>query len=251
MIQYVIFALLLLIWMKTETFNQNYVHGQTLSNENKPISDEDVKKNPSKTQEYSPKRSFYYISQPRTHVESLQDILDKISNPNINLIDLEHTHYKPFYNFLEINNFIEKKVNKLSGSLGVFKILDNTAHIYKGLDVNYIKMTFNLYNISRSVATPIICYLYKTEGKYIIKEIKLNYIKQPQNIINNIPQKKTNEYNDITYPSSLKSIIEKTIEKENEPIVEYKENNIAILQDNFINKTTDIEGVLKRWYAIQ
>lgn len=44
MIQYVIFALLLLIWMKTETFNQNYVHGQTLSNENKSISDEDVKK---------------------------------------------------------------------------------------------------------------------------------------------------------------------------------------------------------------
>ena len=251
MIQYVIIVLLLLIWIKTETFNQNYVHGQTLSNENKPISDEDIKKNPSKIQEYSPKRSFYYISQPKIHVQSLQDILDKISNPNINLIDLEHNHYKPFYNLLEINKFIEKEVNKLSGSLGVFKILDNTAHIYKGLDVDYIKMTFNLYNINRSVATPVICYLYKTEDKYIIKEIKLNFIKQPQNIINNTTKKSSNEYNNITYPSSLKKMIDKSIEKENEPIKEYKENNIALLQNNFINKTTDIEGVLSRWYARQ
>ena len=73
MIQYVIFALLLLIWMKTETFNQNYVHGQTLSNENKPISDEDVKKNPSKTQEYSPKRSFYYIFATNKHFRNISN----------------------------------------------------------------------------------------------------------------------------------------------------------------------------------
>lgn len=249
MIQYVIFILLILTLLKTETFNQGYVSG--LSNENKDINDEDVKKIPSNIQEYSPKRSFYYISQPIIHVQSLQDILTKISNPNINLIDLEHTHYKPFYNILEINKFIEKEINKLSGPLGVFKILDNTAHIYKGLDVDYIKMTFNLYNISRSAATPVICYLYKTEGKYIIKEIKLNFIKQPQNIVNNTPKKTSNEYNNITYPSSLQNIIDKSIETENEPIKEYKENNVTLLQNNFINKTTDIEGVLTRWYARQ
>jgi len=251
MIQYVIFVLLLLIWMKTETFNQNYVHGQTLSNENKPISDEDVKKNPSKIEEYSPKRHFTYISQPSTYIDSLQDILNEMSNPNINLIDLEHTHYKPFHDFLEINKFIEKKLNKLSGPLGVFKILDNTAHIYKGLDISFIRMTFNLYNITRSIATPIICYLYKTEGKYVIKEIKFNFIKQSQNIINIIPQKPSNKFDNITYPAPLKEMINISIEKENEPIKEYKENNIALLQDNFINKTTDIEGVLTRWYASQ
>lgn len=112
-------------------------------------------------------------------------------------------------------------------------------------------MTFNLYNITRSMATPIICHYYKTDGKFIIKEIKFNFIKQPQSFINNIPQKKSNEYINIKYPNSLDKIITESYKEQNKPIKEYKENNISFLQDNFINRTTDIQGVLKRWYARQ
>ena len=261
MLYYILILLLIFTCFKSESFNQNYIHGQTLSNINKTITDEDVIENPSKSQEYNPQRHFKYILRPRIHVESLEDILESISNPNINFIDLKHKHLKPVYNFSEINKFIENKINKLSGSLGVFKILDNKGHIYKGLDVDFMKITFNLYNISRSEATPVICYIYKTEGKYIIKEIKLNFVKQPKNIINNKQNVvDTDKYNYITYPSSIKNKITDYTIQENNNIKEYKTKNEYMSQNsihndsleyNNLDNTSDIQGVLQRWYNKQ
>ena len=261
MLYYILILLLIFTCFKSESFNQNYIHGQTLSNINKTITDEDVIENPSKSQEYSPLRYFDYILKPSIHIESLEDILKSISNPNINLIDLKHKNFKPFYKFREINKFLENKINKLSGPLGVFKILDNVGHIYKGLDVDFMQITFNLYNISRSAATPVICYLYKTEGKYIIKEIKFNFIKQPENIINNKQiDIKTNNYDYITYPASLKNKITEYINEENEEIKENKTKDEYMSQQNINNdsleyndldNTTDIQGVLQRWYNKQ
>ena len=260
MLYYILFLLLIFTCFKSESFNQNYIHGQTLSKNNKTITDEDVIENPSKSQEYSPLRYFSYILKPSIHIESLEDILKSISNPNINLIDLKHKVVKPFYNFAEINKFLENKINKLSGPLGVFKILDNVGHIYKGLDVDYMKITFNLYNISRSAATPVICYLYKTEGKYIIKEIKFNFIKQPKNIINKQVDIKTDNYDYITYPTSLNTKINEYVNEENKQTKEYKIKDKNMSQDNIIddsleydniNNTTDIQGVLQRWYNKQ
>ena len=260
MLYYILFLLLIFTCFKSESFNQNYIHGQTLSKNNKTITDEDVIENPSKSQEYSPLRYFSYILKPSIHIESLEDILKSISNPNINLIDLKHKVVKPFYDFAEINKFLENKINKLSGPLGVFKILDNVGHIYKGLDVDYMKITFNLYNISRSAATPVICYLYKTEGKYIIKEIKFNFIKQPKNIINKQVDIKTDNYDYITYPASLNTKINEYINEENKQTKEYKIKDKYMSQDNIIddsleydniNNTTDIKGVLQRWYNKQ
>ena len=260
MLYYILFLLLIFTCFKSESFNQNYIHGQTLSKNNKTITDEDVIENPSKSQEYSPLRYFSYILKPSIHIESLEDILKSISNPNINLIDLKHKVVKPFYDFAEINKFLENKINKLSGPLGVFKILDNVGHIYKGLDVDYMKITFNLYNISRSAATPVICYLYKTEGKYIIKEIKFNFIKQPKNIINKQVDIKTDNYDYITYPTSLNTKINEYVNEENKQTKEYKIKDKNMSQDNIIddsleydniNNTTDIQGVLQRWYNKQ
>jgi hypothetical protein len=260
MLYYILILLLIFTCFKSESFNQNYIHGQTLSNINKTITDEDVIENPSKSQEYSPLRYFDYILKPSIHIESLEDILKSISNPNINLIDLKHKIVKPFYNFAEINKFLENKINKLSGPLGVFKILDNVGHIYKGLDVDFMKITFNLYNISRSSATPVICYLYKTEGQYIIKEIKFNFIKQPENIMSKKVDIKTDNYDDITYPASLKNKITENIIEENKQTKEYKIKDKYMSQDNIINdsleyndldNTSDIQGVLQRWYNKQ
>jgi len=260
MLYYILILLLIFTCFKSESFNQNYIHGQTLSNINKTITDEDVIENPSKSQEYSPLRYFDYILKPSIHIESLEDILKSISNPNINLIDLKHKIVKPFYNFTEINKFLENKINNLSGPLGVFKILDNVGHIYKGLDVDFMKITFNLYNISRSSATPVICYLYKTEGQYIIKEIKFNFIKQPENIMSKKVDIKTDNYDDITYPASLKNKITENIIEENKQTKEYKIKDKYMSQDNIINdsleyndldNTSDIQGVLQRWYNKQ
>ena len=260
MLYYILILLLIFTCFKSESFNQNYIHGQTLSNINKTITDEDVIENPSKSQEYNPLRYFDYILKPSIHIESLEDILKSISNPNINLIDLKHKIVKPFYNFTEINKFLENKINKLSGPLGVFKILDNVGHIYKGLDVDFMKITFNLYNISRSSATPVICYLYKTEGQYIIKEIKFNFIKQPENIMSKKVDIKTDNYDDITYPASLKNKITENIIEENKQTKEYKIKDKYMSQDNIINdsleyndldNTSDIQGVLQRWYNKQ
>ena len=260
MLYYILILLLIFTCFKSESFNQNYIHGQTLSNINKTITDEDVIENPSKSQEYSPLRYFDYILKPSIHIESLEDILKSISNPNINLIDLKHKNFKPFYKFREINKFLENKINKLSGPLGVFKILDNVGHIYKGLDVDFMKITFNLYNISRSSATPVICYLYKTEGQYIIKEIKFNFIKQPENIMSKKVDIKTDNYDDITYPASLKNKITENIIEENKQTKEYKIKDKYMSQDNIINdsleyndldNTSDIQGVLQRWYNKQ
>ena len=260
MLYYILILLLIFTCFKSESFNQNYIHGQTLSNINKTITDEDVIENPSKSQEYSPLRYFDYILKPSIHIESLEDILKSISNPNINLIDLKHKIVKPFYNFAEINKFLQNKINKLSGPLGVFKILDNVGHIYKGLDVDFMKITFNLYNISRSSATPVICYLYKTEGQYIIKEIKFNFIKQPENIMSKQVDIKTYNYDDITYPASLKNKITENIIEENKQTKEYKIKDKYMSQDNIINdsleyndldNTSDIQGVLQRWYNKQ
>jgi hypothetical protein len=260
MLYYILILLLIFTCFKSESFNQNYIHGQTLSNINKTITDEDVIENPSKSQEYSPLRYFDYILKPSIHIESLEDILKSISNPNINLIDLKHKIVKPFYNFTEINKFLENKINNLSGPLGVFKILDNVGHIYKGLDVDFMKITFNLYNISRSSATPVICYLYKTEGQYIIKEIKFNFIKQPENIMSKKVDIKTDNYDHITYPASLKNKITENIIEENKQIKEYKIKDKYMSQDNIINdsleyndldNTSDIQGVLQRWYNKQ
>jgi len=261
MLYYILILLLLISCFKSESFNQNYIHGQTLSNNNKIIDEEKVIDNSTTSQEYSPKRYFNYILKPSIHIESLEDILKSISNPNINLIDLEHKNFKPFYKFIEINTFLEKKINILSGPLGVFKILDNVGHIYKGLNVDFMKITFNLYNISRSAATPVICYLYKTEGNYIIKEIKFNFIKQPQHIINNKQiDIQTDKYDNISYPMSLKDKINEYINQEIKQINESKIKDKYMSQQNInndsleynnINNTSDIQGVLQRWYSKQ
>mgnify|MGYP006080859769 FL=1 len=260
MFYYILILLLILTCFKSESFNQSYIHGQTLSNNNKTITDEDVIENPSNSDEYSPKLYFNYIFKPSIHIDSLEVILKSISNPDINLIDLKHKNLKPFYKFSEINRFLENKINNLSGPLGVFKILDNVGHINKGLDVDYMKITFNLYNISRSSATPVICYLYKTEGQYIIKEIKFNFIKQPENIMSKQVDIKTDNYDDITYPASLKNKITENIIEEDKLTKEYKIKDKYMSQDNIINdsleyntinKTSDIQGVLQRWYNKQ
>ena len=261
MLYYILILLLIFSCFKSESFSQNYIHGQTLSKINKTITDEDVIENPSKSEEYAPKRYFDYILKPSIHVKSLEDILKSISNPNINIIDLKHKNFKPFYEFAEINTFIENQINNLSGPLGVFKIIDNTGHIYKGLDTDFMKITFNLYNISRSVATPVICYLYKSEGKYIIKEIKFNFIKQPKNIINNKQVDiKTDTYDYITYPASLTIKLNENINNEKKQMKEYKikdknitheNSNNNSLEYNNINNKSDIQGVLQRWYSKQ
>ncbi len=270
MFYYIIILLLIFTYSESESFNQNYIHGQTLSNVNKNITQQDVIDNPSNVQEYDPKRYFEYILKPSVHIDSLEDILESISNPNINIIDLEHTNYKPFYDFAEINKILEDQINKLSGPLGVFKILDNVGHIYKGLDIDYMKITFNLYNISRSAATPVICYIYKTEGQYIIKEIKLNFIKHPKNIITKKQVvNKIDKYNNISYPSSLKNKIDQHLNEENNKINEYNVKNAKMIENNINNEytidysnndpleyndldnTTDIQGVLQRWYNKQ
>jgi len=263
---------LIFTYSESESFNQNYVHGQTLSNTNKNVTQQDVIDNPSNVQEYDPKRYFEYILKPSVHIDSIEDILESISNPNTNIIDLEHKNVKPFYDFAEINKLLEDQINKLSGPLGVFKILDNVGHMYKGLDIDYMKITFNLYNLSRSAATPVICYIYKTEGQYIIKEIKLNFTKHPKNIITKKQVvNKTDKYNNISYPSSLNNKIAQYLDEENKQINTNNTRNANMIENNINNEytidnsninndsleyndldnTTDIQGVLQRWYNKQ
>jgi len=270
MLYYILIIFLIFSCFKLEAFNQPYIHGQTLSNDNKIISQQDVIDNPSNTQEYEPKRYFDYIIKPSIHIDSLEDILKSLSNPNIYLIDLEYIYRKPFYDFIKINKILEDKINKLSGPLGVFKILDNVGYIYQGLDIDFMEITFNLYNISRSSATPVICYIYKIKGNFIIKEIKFNFTKQPKNIITNKQiDNKTDKYNFITYPSSIKIKINQYLNDENKKLNEYKTKNDKFLQNNINNdfiihnsnndlleysdlgNTTDIKGLLQSWYNNQ
>ena len=248
----IILLIFLFIYRNAESFQGKLNFGKRLT-------DDDVKVNPSPN--IAGPLSIYdnhsYIGQPYNYDNQLFNVLKTISNPELDFPDMS---LKPPVNIKntelnKINTFLKETINNEMKTQGTFSIIDLTGKINRGIKVNYYQLNANLLNHPRSSVTPVIVELYKVDNEYKLKLIKVTSEYKPAystyTYTKNVSS--TKYASDITYPDSLKPLInqyEAQDKEDDKPTTsEVNYGSITNLPSSSINATSDIKGLLSRYYS--